>query len=161
MINSLGAGGPQQLKAPSIALNTMNRGSIDSALTGLLGKGVPAPNFSGTTKQPNLEKEKALASLQEQLASTEQQIKENKEAYDRAYGELLQLQATIKEVSQEEYEAQGLGQQFKDKKSEAYNLLNQGIDLHLAKSKISEQITDTQYGSTSQLALSALLSRRG
>lgn len=146
LINSLGGSGPQQIKAPTVALNTMNRGSINSSMTGLVGKGVNPPNFSGSVKPPEAAQEKELTSLQGQITTLEQQIKESKESYNKSYAELLELTATIKAVSQEEYEAQGLGPKFKEKKAECYNILNAQTDLIRKKSELSDKIVKAKYG---------------
>ena len=161
MVNSLGGGAPTGFKAPTVALNTMNRGSINSSLNGLLGSGVPQPNFSGTVKQPNAAKEQQLSSLQQELANIQQQIKENDQAYDAEYAELLNIKSTISSVSDEEYQAQGLGPKFKEQKAKCGALLNKKLDLLSEKNQLEDKIIEAQYGSTSSLLAASLLSRRG
>ncbi len=55
-VNSLGGGGPFQIKMPSVGVNTVDTAEIESATKSLLGSDkIPMPNFSGTFKKPTPE----------------------------------------------------------------------------------------------------------
>lgn len=91
-ISSLSSGGPLEIKIPTVAVNTTDRGSLESSISSLLPAGVPKPNFSGiptasktsleTQQENNAENAKKLEDLNKQYA-------EQQKAIDKAESEFF------------------------------------------------------------------------
>lgn len=78
-IGAIGSGGSVSVKMPEVATNTNDRSGLDQQATALLGDpGIPAPNYSGESKDlatTNQEVVDAQTRLQEQIVQIAQEAK--------------------------------------------------------------------------------------
>lgn len=91
-ISSLSSGGPLQIKIPTVAVNTNERGSLESSVGSLLPAGVPRPNFSGipTEAKTSLEaQQETNAETSKKIEQLNMQFEEQKKAIDAAETEFF------------------------------------------------------------------------